>query len=187
MKTSILALATLVTGAAVARADSKPCEALFDKGSQQFANKQYDDAAKTFASGYKTCGGGHGFASAQGFVLATQGKLEDAAALYLREASEPGPVAEAFGNLERIRDQLSAKTRARIVAMGATKDAPVYVRGVDGEYTWARAFTCLGAKQLGHVKQSLAAGPQHEMIDKLEFTCATEKTTHTVFFDYGGD
>src|SRR5262249_42634205 len=124
---------------------------------------------------------------AEGFVRATQGKLEDAAALYLREISEPDPHPEAFGNLERIRDQLSAKTRAKIVAMGPTKDAPVHVLGVDGEYSWARAFTCLGAKKLDGVKQSLAAGAHGEMLDRLEFACPGEKTAHVVFFDYGGD
>jgi hypothetical protein len=190
MKTIIgaaLAAACVLSGAAAARADAKSCEATFDRGSQLFGAKKYDDAFKAFAAGYAACGSGHGFLSAEGFVRATQGKLEDAAALYLREASEPGPVAEAFGNLERIRDQLSAKTKARIVAMGPTKDAPVFVRGVDGEYSWARAFTCLGAKELRGVKQSLAAGKHGEMLDRLEFTCPGEKTAHVVFFDYGGD
>lgn len=184
----IAILTSLVLAATAARAHAAPdCAAMFDRGSDQFTQKKYDDAAKTFAAAYKACGPGHGFLGAQGFVRATQGKLEDAAALYLREISEDGPHAEAFGNLERIRDKLSAKTKAKIVGLGATAAAPVHVLGVDGEYSWARAFTCMGAKSLGPVKQSLAAGPQHQMLDRLEFTCPGEKTAHVVFFDYGGD
>ena len=70
--------------------------------------------------------------------------------------------------------------------MGADAGHPVFVVGVDGEYSWARAFTCMGAKSLGQQKQSLATGPYGEMIDKLELKCP-DGTSHTVFFDYGGD
>ena len=179
--------AALCACAAVAHADAaSDCEKLFQDGSKQFADKKLDEAAATFAKAYKQCGPGHGFLGAEGYVRATQGKLEDAAALYLQEIAEPSPHPEAFGNLERIRDKLSAATKAKIVGMGATAKAPVHVIGVDGEYSWARAFTCMGAKQLGGVKQSLVGGDAGVMLDKLEFACP-DKSKHTVYFDYGGD
>lgn len=162
------------------------CQPFFDEGTRLFGEKKLDAAAEAFAKGYKECGPGFGFLQAQGFILAEQGKFEEAANFYLKEASEPGPKPEAFGNLERVRDKLSAATKAKIVGMGAQASNPVYVNGVRGEYTWARAFTCMGAGNLLEQKQSIDKGPMGQMIDKLSFKCP-DGSAHTVFFDYGTD
>jgi len=186
--TKIAAILLILAAAGVAHADkAKACQAKYDKATKLFDKKKYPAAAKAFAKGYKACGAGHGFLAAEGFVLETENKLEDAAALFLQEASEPGPQPVAFGNLERIRDQLSDATRAKIVAMGGTLAAPVHVIGIDGEYSWARAFTCLGAKDLGNVDQKIASDDGNKMLDELTFTCPDTKVSHTVYFDYGED
>src|SRR5262249_40556587 len=110
--------------------DSARCNGMGADAAKLFDAGKSDDAKTAFAKAYETCGAGYGFLQAQGYILSQEGKLEEAADLYLREISEDGPKPEAFGNLERIRDKLSEKTKARIVALGPDAKHPVHVIGI---------------------------------------------------------
>ncbi len=181
-------IALTATTSASAKGSKKPtvaeCTAQYDAGAAQFKAQELDEAWATFKKGYATCGPGYGFIGAQGFIRATQGKLDEAAELYIQEVSQPNPQALVFGNLERIRDQLPEPLRRRIAALGATVKTPVHVRGAPGEYSWARAFTCLGNKKLNGEQQSVATGGATSHMHLLEFNC-NDGMRHKVYFDYG--
>ncbi len=160
------------------------CQALLRAGARIHDEGRYDDAIATYRSGLERCGPGHRFLGEIGYSLAAKGQFDAAADAFLEEILAPGAAPTAFGNLADVLPKLSPPKLAAVVKTGATKDAPIHVPDIGGEYFWVAHIACGGAE--GTVKSQALINDRGRSLDVLRFTCP-DGQEHEAFFDFSAD
>lgn len=171
--------ASLAASPASSPAGSTPaCAARMAEGTRAYDRGASEAAAAAWARGYTDCGPGQGFLAYQATALARMEQYDAAAALVLRELSEPGATPLALKLLIALNPHVSATVRAEVRLRGRTPEAAVVIPDLQGEYAWIRFLICGGPEQaLRRVLTSEAASTR----DHVEFVCS-DGVPQTLYF-----